>query len=262
MRAARSMLGGLVVGGLLLAVALPPVASAKPTGLELSAWFVRGDYIEAASAAEAEANPDMLAFAARSLLAEVMTAGGTPDQQLVDRAMRDAEAALRLDGRHEEARLQLAIALSLKGRDMPLLDAWKAGYGQRAQTLANSVLLDDPDNYYAHGLLSVWHVEVRRRGGSMGAAMMGANLDKGREHYRRAAELAPDDVGVHWSYARALAALDAKGRRAEVGEALDAAARASADSHVETVMKARAAALAEALTHDEEAAGRLARELL
>lgn len=258
MRAPRFLLAGLAIGAL---VCMP--AAAKPTQVELSAWFVRGDYVEAASAAESQPGPDMLAFAARSLLAEVMTAEGQPDPSLVNRAMRDAEAALRMDGRHQEGRLQLAIALSLKGRDMPLLDAWKAGYGQRAQTLAQSVLDDDPDNYYAHGLLAVWHLEVRRRGGSMGAAMMGARIDAAAEHYRKAAALAPDDVGVHWSYARALAALDPKRNREEAARVLAAAAAASADSHVEAVMQARAATLADALARTEYAAAeRLARELL
>jgi hypothetical protein len=259
MRAMRFMLCGWVVAA---HAALSGPALAKPTGVELSAWFMRGDYIEAAAAAESQSGPDMLAFAARSLLAEVMTAGGTPDQNLVDRAMRDAEAALAMDHRHEEARLQLAIALSLKGRDMPLLDAWKAGYGQRARSLAESVLADDPDNYYAHGLLAVWHVEVRRRGGSMGAAMMGASVEAGREHYERAAALAPEDAGVHWAYARALAAYDAKGRRQEIGRALAAAARAKPASHVDEVMKTRAALLTETLARDARAAERMAKELL
>ncbi len=257
MRGLRDLLCGYV-----MAVTLAAPASANPTPVDLAALFSRGEYIEAASVAESQTGPDMLAFAARSLLAECMTGDGAPDPSMVDRAMRDAEAALKMDSRHEEGRLQLAIALSLKGRDMPLLDAWQAGYGQRAQTLAQSVLADDPDNYYAHGLLAVWHLEVRRRGGSMGAAMMGANTDKAREHYRKAAALAPDDVGVHWSYARALVALDAKGNRREATGVLAAAAAASSDSHVEAVMQRRAAALAEALAHDIRSAERLARELL
>jgi tetratricopeptide (TPR) repeat protein len=241
---------------------LAAAADAEPISSELADAFTRGDFLQAASAAETQPDPDLLGFAARSLLAACMTGDAPPQLSLVERAARNAEQALRLDPRHEEARLQLAIALSLKGRDMPLVDAWRARLGERAASLAKAVLRDHPRNHYAHGLLAVWNIEVRRRGGALGASVMGASVEKGREHYRIAAELAPDDVGLHWSYARALAALNVGDHRTEIKAALAAAAQAGAQDHVERVMQERAAALSEALAHDPEAAQALAGELL
>lgn len=258
MRAARRAVGFVVAAALFCG----PPALAHPTSPTLAAMFTRGDYMEAAREAEGAAGADDLAFAARALLAQCMTGPNEPDAALVDRASRDAEAALKIDPKHEEGQLQLAIALSLKSRKMDVLDAWSAGYGDKGKKLASEVLKSDPDNFYAHGFLAVWNVEVRRRGGTVGAAIMGASVKNGRKHYQSAARLAPDDIGVHWQYARALAALGVKEYGAEASTVLDKALAANADSHVEKVMQQRAAELSEALKGDAATAQKLAREML
>jgi len=237
-------------------------AFAHPTSPALAERYSRGEYLEAAGLAEQAAGADDLAFAARSLLAHCMTGSAAPDVRVVERAVRDAEGALRLDPTHEEGRLQLAIALSLKSRDMDLMAAWRAGYGERASKLAEEVLRADPGNFYAHGFLAVWNLEVARRGGGMGAWMLGASVEAARQHYEQARALAPDDVGVHWQYARALAALDLKGRTDEVRAALNRALTAEASDHVEQVMQTRAQALSGALAGDRDAAQRMAQAML
>jgi len=237
-------------------------ALAHPTSPDLTARFARGEYLEAAKLAEAAAGPDDLAFAARSLLAYCMTGAEEPDAAIVDRASKDAEAALAAEPAHEEGQLQLAIALSLKSRAMDVLDAWNKGYGDKGRKLALAVLKADPGNFYAHGFLAVWNVEVRRRGGPVGAGVMGASVKTGREHYRSAMKLAPDDIGIHWQYARALVALDARQYGDEAAEVLGRALAANAGDHVEGVMQKRAATLAEALKGDRKAAQKLARTML
>jgi cytochrome c-type biogenesis protein CcmH/NrfG len=224
--------------------------------------YARGNYLAVASAAEAGAGADDLAFAARALLAHCMTGTDDPDPAVLDRASKDAEAALRIDPVHDEGRLQLAIALSLKSRGMDAIDAWNRGYGEKGRKLASDVLKSGPDNYYAHGFLAVWNVEVRRRGGSIGAAFMGASLREARRHYEAATRLAPDDIGIHWTYGRALIALNAKEHAEEAGKALSAALVASPDNHVEEVMQERARILSEKLEGDPRAAQALARKML
>ena len=237
-------------------------ALAHPTSVALSEQYSRGDYLAAATLAEAAAGPDDLAFAARALLAHSITGPATPDMRVVERAVKDAEAALRLDPTHEEGRLQLAIALSLKSRDMDVMAAWSAGYGERGKKLAEEVLKADPDNFYAHGFLAVWNLEVERRGGGVGAWMLGASVESGRRHYEQARTLAPDDIGVHWQYARALASLDLKGKTGEVRAVLDRALAASASDHVERVMQERAHQLSDALAGDRDAAQRMAQAMM
>jgi hypothetical protein len=258
--AMRRMRGS--VGLILAAAVLAAPAVAHPTSAELAGRFARGEYMEAARQAEAAAGADDLAFAARALLAHCMTSAAEPDAAIVDRASRDAEAALKIDPQHEEGRLQLAIALSLKSRAMDVLGAWNAGYGEKGRKLAKDVLKADPGNFYAHGFLAVWNVEVRRRGGALGAAFMGASLKEGRRHYEEAVELAPDDVGIHWQYGRALAALDVREHRDEIVRALEKAAAAGAGDHVERVMRERAVELLAVLKADRKAAQTLARKML
>jgi tetratricopeptide (TPR) repeat protein len=237
-------------------------AFAHPTNDDLAARFAKGAYMEAARIAEQAASADDYAFAARSLLAECMTGSAEPDAGMVEHAKKDAEAALKIDPMHEEGRLQLAIALSLKSRTMNTMDAWNSGYGDKGLKLARSVLAQDPDNYFAHGFLAVWNLEVRRRGGALGASIMGASIADARMHYEAAARLAPDYVGVYWQYARALVALDARkyGDQAKVilQEALDA----KADDHVEGVMQERSRVLLNALKGDGKAAQALALRML
>jgi len=261
MRSFRSAFGHLPAAVVALLLLAPP-ALAHPTSSELAGKFARGEYLTAAADAETAAGADDLAFAARALLAHCMTGNSDLDAAIVERAVRDAEAALKEDPGHEEAQLQLAIALSLKSRDMEAMAAWTAGYGERGKRLAEEVLKSDPRNFYAHGFLAVWNIEVERRGGSMGAWMMGASLNDARKHYEAARQLAPDDVGVHWQYARALAALDLKRFQGEVKSALERAAASAASDHVEQVMQDRARALLTALSGNQDAAQTLARTML
>lgn len=219
-----------------------PVAVAE-TSARLTA-FADGRYHDAVTLAQAEQSADNLAFAARSLLAEAMSAEDQiPSQQLAEDAERFARRALEIEPDHIEGRLQLAIALSLRARPMSNKEARKSGFGSEARRLVESVIEDDPDNFYAHGFMSVWHIEVVRRGGTLGSAVMGASVRKGRSHYERAIALDPDDASTHWQYARALTALNARKYRREIENALESAFVAACETQLETTMKSRATVL-------------------
>lgn len=226
--------------------------------------FTEGRYVEAASVSDKAHTPDNLAFAARSLLAEAMSSPNyLPPPALLDQAELLAKEALLESPTHIEARLQLAIALSLKTRPMDTRDIRRSGYGEEARALVDSVLEDEPSNSYAHGFLSVWHIEVRRRGGAIGASIMGASMNRARQHYQNAVALNPDDASIHWQYARALAAFNAKKYQDEIDLALANAALCATDTTLEAVMQARAAELRSALkTQSRNEVQRLAAEML
>lgn len=231
---------------LALALLLTPPAFADEAAIITA--FDDGRYSEAASIALEQATPDSLVFAARSLLADAMsTPDHTPPQSLVMEAEELARNAISLDPNHIEGRLQLAIALSLRSRPLTNREARKSGMGSEAKTLADAVLEDDPGNAYAHGFLAVWHVEVVRRGGSFGSAVMGASVKRARAHYAEAVKETPDDASIHWQYGRALAALNAKKYRSEIDAALTAAFAANCESQLERLMQTRAEQLSTAL---------------
>jgi hypothetical protein len=122
--------------------------------------FTAGRYDAAYAAVAADRAPDACAFGARALLAKAMSGEGQPPEPLLTAALGEAETALATQPGHIEGRLQKAIALSLLVRPMSLKDARDSGYGEEARQLAEAVLVDDPQNAYAHGFLAVWHIEV------------------------------------------------------------------------------------------------------
>lgn len=236
----------LVLAALLVLLVFGATARAAPYDAQIA--FSEGRYTDIIEQAEQDQSADMLAFAARALLAGLMSA---PEQvvriEQAQAAERFARRALAENDEHVEARLQLAIALSLQAQTMSTREAMKSGLGGEAKDLVKSVLSDEPDNAYAHAFLSVWNVEVVRRGGGIGSRLMRASVTKGREHYAMAIAQHGDDAAIHWQFAKALTALNAKKYRSDIDQALAAAIAARPDSMVETVMRERAIILRTAL---------------
>lgn len=228
-----------------LALLFAPAALADEGAYQTA--FQDGAYVQAAEIAAQTETADALALAARALLAEAMTGQTEPDLALLQDAESFARRALDLEADHIEGRLQLAIAVSLKLRPMSTREARRTGQAGMPRTLAEAVLKADPDNAYAHGLLAVWHVEVVRRGGPLGAAIMGASLRKARMHYARALETRPGDASIHWQYARALAALNPEKHRGDIDAALAAASEAPLEDFLEAAMAERCTQLEAAL---------------
>lgn len=239
-----------------------PAALAEDNAYQIA--FTEGRYADAAELAQAEPTADRLAFTARSTLADAISSPDyKPPQALLDQAEHLARKALELDSSHLEGRLQLAIALSLKSRTLSVRDIRRSGYGEETKALAESVLRDDPDNAYAHGFLAVWHLEVRRRGGTIGASIMGASVKKSRRHYQDAIAHAPQDASVHWQYARALAALNSKKHQNEISEALKSALQSTTETSLEQIMQDRAAILQSVLeTERPRTAQKIAAKML
>jgi len=191
----------------LMALGMTPAALAQSN--EAQAAYEVGEYDRALLLALEEDTEDSLAFAARVVLAE-----GIGDEPIdmsnvrLDHAQQLAERAMSLDLRHDEARLQQAIVLSLRARAMGTRPAYRVRLGRRARALGEAVAEESPDNVYAHGFLAVWHVEVIRRGGRIGALVLRASMAEARMHYAKATELAPSAAALHWQWARALSAMN------------------------------------------------------
>ena len=220
---------------------LSPVAYAQDA--TQIAHFESGRFEQAAYANPASQSANELAFMARAVLAEAMCGTKQPSADFLKSPEIFARRALAIDPEHIEAKLQLAITLSLKARPMSARAAMRSGYGDEAKSLVNQVLKSDPDNAYAHAFMAVWHIEVVRRGGAIGSRMMGASVNQARKHYAKAAALSPNDASIHWQYARALAAHNPRKYRADIDAALSLALSAPIEDHLERVMAGRAANL-------------------
>ena len=243
-----------------IAVCLLGAAPAQADGVDDA--FVAGRYSEAAALAEAEGGADNLARAARAKLAETVASGQINKADLL-KAEALARQALALEPDHPEGRLQLAIALSMLSRDMNTREALDSGNASRGRELAEAVLSDDPDNVYAHGFLAVWNVEVVRRGGSIGSAVMGASMKQAERHYQAALETRADDASLHWQFARALAALNARKYSDEIEWSLSKALDARPKSALDLTMQRRAEAFRDYMeTHKRRDVERMAESLL
>ena len=230
----------------LILLLISPYAMAE--NAEQARAFSEGRYSDAVQLAQADHSPNALAFSARSLLAEAMSAEDyVPDQKLAERAEALARQALEQAPDHIEGRLQLAIALSLRAHPLSNREAMRARFGEEARDLVEFVLSDNSDNFYANGFMAVWHVEVRRRGGAIGASFMGASTKQGRKHYQTAISASPGDASTHWQYARALAALNSNKFRKEIEATLQAALDSPTENELERVMQNRAAILLKTL---------------
>ena len=247
---------------ILALIAAFPVANAEDEAQRIA--FSEGRYHEAVLLSAAEPSADNLAFSARSMLAEAISEPSyMPPTHLLDEAEAKARQAISLAPNHIEGRLQLAIALSLKARPLSNREAMRTGYGTEAKALAEAALRDDPNNTYAHGFLAVWHLEVRRRGGAIGGSVMGASIKKARGHYEEAIRSAPGDASIHWQFARALTALNAKRYRDEISISLNAALDCAIETQLEDVMQRRAETLrAELKTKNWKRAEKIAAQML
>lgn len=237
----------VVLSLVLLACAGLAQGEPRPAFEQASAAFQNGEFLHAASLGAEVGDPDGLALAARALLAEAVYRDSEPPASLLAEAERLARLALDEDPHHIEARLQLAISWSLQLRAMSNGEVRRSGLGGATRDLALSVLEDDPGNAYAHGLLAVWNVEVVRRGGAIGSAIMGASVQDGLDHYQEAIAQAPGEASLHWQMARVLASLDARRYRGQIDSALDSVQAADADGPLLPVLTERAGILSAAL---------------
>jgi len=194
-----------IAGASLLAWTGPCFAA--PSAVPLAAYQA-GRFIEAADAAARLPGPDDRALAARALIAECVVTAPNCDIDLVDRAQDNALAALAADPTNVEARLQLAMAIGIKGRRAGLAEALRFNYAGQGKRLVDQAVTLAPDEPWAWALLGGWNLEIVRRGGRIGGRFYGASIAKGAAAFDRARALAPDDPAIGLHYAAALLGID------------------------------------------------------
>ena len=231
-------------------------AAAQPSA---AAAYRQGAFLQAAAIGEAGAEAGDLSLAARALLAEAVTGRDADVDALVLRAEANARGALSAAPHSIDARINLALALGIKGRRASVADIVRHGYAREGRALLAEAVARAPEQAMAHALIGGWNLEIVRRGGRAGAAYYGASRRAGVAAFERARALAPDDAAIAYQYAVALLELDAE-RYAQKASALLADAR-GCTSHdaFEARMKAQAAQVAAVLAvQGGEAAARMA----
>lgn len=227
----------------------PAVASAGPL-----AAYASGRFLEAADVAGRSSAPGDRALAARALLAASVLSEPAHRGALLSEAEAQARAALAADPQSVDARLQLAMALGLKGRRASLGEALRRGYASEAKRLIDEAAARAPNDPWAWALLGGWNLEVVRRGGKFGARLYGASTAKGLAAFERARALAPHDAVISLHYAAALLGVDAERFGPRAGTLLATAIAAPAPDVFTARMRAEAEMTFAALNRDGPAA--------
>lgn len=228
-----------LIAGLTVVAALcaPLSAQAAPSQAPAMA-YASGRFMEAADLAGQSTRADDRALAARALLAQsILTADPHARAALVTSAEREARAALVADPNSVEARLQLAMAIGIKGRRASIGEALRHGYAGDGKRLIDEAVALSPREPWAWALLGGWHLEVVRRGGRVGARLYGASTQKGLAAFEQARRLAPNDPAIGLHYAAALLGVDAVKYAPQVRDVLAAAAAAPADDAFQSRMQ-------------------------
>lgn len=162
-----------------------------------------GRYSEAALKAEDVGSPDMCAFAARSQIAQVVTARlGHGDIEILKKAERNARKALAQDDKNVEALIQLVVVLGLKARSLGNLSAYLAGLPTETKDYLDKALSIAPEHPIIMSVFGAWHLEVVAKAGENRAAeWYNASIITGIELFEAALEKDPDNIPILYNYA-------------------------------------------------------------
>ncbi len=239
----------------MFALMFPAYAGEHAVALERAETaFDRGGFQEAAELARAVASPEGYAFAARAGLVYADFLASPDDRlEIVHQAEADARRAIALAPELVEGRLQLAIALGLRGRLGGYLSAHIAGLADEVRAHLDYITTREPDNPWMQALLGGWHLEIAEAGGLLGRTLYGADVDAGIAAYRRALEVLPGDLVIVSQGALQLAALGGKIHRTQALVFLDAITVPEAPTVLQKLLMARVHSLQTALRSGDEA---------
>jgi hypothetical protein len=235
--------------------AAPAFAADSPA----RAFYVAGQYAQAAAAGEAEGDAAGFAVAARAILAQMVQTH--PCLECAQHAERDARRAIALDPKLADGHLLLAASLGAQGRIEGILVARAHDYPGQAKTQIDAALAADPGNCFAIAGEGGWNIEVVRIGGeTLARWIYGARLDTGMADFAKAFACAPDNPALRYQYALTLSAFDPVRYRGQIEDALTRAATAKPATAFETFLQGRARELLAALkANDPDAFARLVR---
>lgn len=185
--------------------------------------FADGRFQEAAELGVALGTSDGYALAARSLA--VYAHYEAPEDEwneVIERAMRMGEEAVRADSANPEAYYQSVHAVGRYAKRAGTITALRKGLGGKVRDLLEATLALDPDHVGAHMGFGGWHADIAASG-FIARRMYGGRKEEAVVHYERALELAPESKVVLYEYAIRLPELDKDGGRDRAMEMLEKA---------------------------------------
>ena len=207
------------VGSLLL---LAADASAQSID-DAKTAYADGLFVEAADLAEALETSEGFALAAQSLAVYAYFEATEEEwEEVVERAMRMGEEAVKADPNNPDAHYQSAHAVGRYAQGMSAWTALRQGLAGKIRDLLEATIAFDPDYVDAILALGGWHADIAVEG-FIARRMYGGKKEEAIILFERALELAPESKVVLHAYAIRLPYLDEEKGTERAGEMLERA---------------------------------------
>ncbi len=185
--------------------------------------YEEGRFVEAADLAEPLGTSEAYALAAMSLAVYAHYEVSEEEwEEVIDRAIRMGEEAVKADSTNPDAHYQSAHAV---GRYAQRVGAWTAlrqGLAGKIRDLLEATLALDPDYVDATLALGGWHADIDAEG-FMARRLYGGRKEEAIVLFDRALELAPESKVVLHAYAIRLPFLDKENGTERAREMLEKA---------------------------------------
>jgi len=226
--------------GVMIALAFTTASFANATS-NPRAKLMQGEFAAAYAEAKQTETADSRALASEILLTEIMLGLAKKNKKQAKLARMLAEAALKIDPNHQNARLQFAIADGFVTRETGNVSAWMKKLPQKTHVIVQSYRDDFPDDPRGDALMGAWHLAIARKAGNKNAIKwFDASIAEGRTLFLAARAEQPKDTIIGVNYAFSLLALK-EGDFSDTEEArliLTEISRMTPDDHLGKTLKA------------------------
>lgn len=127
---------------------------------------------------------------------------------LAAEAIAVSNAVLDKDQHNLSAHMIMIAGLGAMARGMSPVESVRERYGWRSREFLEKATQLAPNDAWVHALYGTWHLEVTRRSKIFGPLILGADRNKGIEHFEKALRLDQQDPLLPFAFCVSLISLD------------------------------------------------------
>jgi cytochrome c-type biogenesis protein CcmH/NrfG len=185
-----------------------------------------------------------LLLAAEALNTKILIGNSEDEKADAEQAMAIAEKILAVDPDNKDAKLLYAISYGFYGRSMSPLSAWRKKMPQKIRAKIEEAVAANPADANSYALYGGWHMAVAAKAGTKRARkMFGATADEGKGYFKKALDVAPDDLMINGNFVMMLYASDGKKNEQQVRTMLKHIESVQAQNDAEKQVQALAKSL-------------------
>lgn len=160
----------------------------------------------------------------RLFLADTIGKPPAERRATASKVLKQAELALENNPKEVSHHLLKVASLGAIARSVSPRESLANRYGSKSKKAIDALMGVTKTEPWGLALAGIWNIEVERRGGFVGAALLGASFEEGETLLNRSMVMLPEEPAIPFAYAVALLSLDTEAH-AERSKALLATAR-------------------------------------